>query len=84
VAHAAYAVAAAARRKGVGRAMAEHSLDEARRLGYRAMQFDLVVATNPAVRLWESLGFSIVETSPQVFEHGELGPVDAYVMHRFL
>lgn len=52
VANAAFMVASEARDLGIGRAMGEHCLREARRLGYRAMQFNFVVSTNePAVRL---------------------------------
>ena len=43
--------------------MAEHCLHEARRLGFRAIQFNFVVSTNEsAIRLWEDLGFEIVGT----------------------
>lgn len=85
VANAGYMVSADARGKGVGRAMCEHSLEEARRMGFHAMQFNIVVSTNEsAVALWEKCGFSIVGTLPQAYRHRELGLVDAYVMHRFL
>jgi ribosomal protein S18 acetylase RimI-like enzyme len=85
VANAAYAVTAQARGAGVGRALAEHSLEEARRQGYAAMQFNFVVSTNhAAVELWKRLGFAIVGTLPGAFQHPSLGLVDAYVMHRFL
>ena len=85
VANASYAVAERARGAGVGRALAEHSLAEARRRGFTAMQFNLVVSTNePAVALWKALGFAIVGTLPGVFQHPRLGPVDAYVMFRVL
>ena len=78
-------VASTARGRGVGQAMGAHSLDEARRLGYRAMQFNLVVATNePSLALWLKMGFKIVGTLPEAFDHAELGPVDAHVMYRFL
>ena len=71
--------------KGIGRALGEHCLEEARRQGYDAMQFNFVVSTNTAgVALWKKLGFSIVGTLPKAFEHAQLGRVDAYVMHRFL
>jgi len=81
VANAAFMVSPAARGLGVGRAMGEHSLGEARRLGFRAMQFNFVVSTNePAVRLWQQLGFKIVGVLPGVFRHREKGFVDAYVM----
>jgi L-amino acid N-acyltransferase YncA len=81
VATASYIVSAAARGRGVGRKLAERSLREARAMGFRAMQFNMVVSTNPAVRLWQSLGFQIVGTLPRVFRHQALGDVDAFVMH---
>jgi ribosomal protein S18 acetylase RimI-like enzyme len=85
VANAAYAVAEKARGQGVGRALAEHSLQEARRLGYAAMQFNFVVSTNQtAVELWRHLGFDVVGTLPLAFQHPRLGMVDAYVMYRAL
>ena len=68
-----------------GQALGFHCLREARRAGYEAMQFNLVVSTNEAaVALWQKLGFAIVGTLPKVFRHRERGLVDAYVMHRFL
>lgn len=85
VANAAFMVAPAARGLHVGRAMGEHSLREARRLGYRAMQFNFVVSCNePAIRLWRKLGFAIVGTLPGAFRHPQKGYVDAYVMFRSL
>lgn len=71
--------------KGIGSQMVQHSLDEAKLLGFKAMQFNLVVATNTrAVQLYERFGFKIVGTLPKAFKHLQLGYVDAYVMHRFL
>ena len=85
VANAGFMVDPEARGFGIGRAMAEHCLEEARRLGYRAMQFNFVIATNEsAVHLWRELGFSIVGTLPGVFRHASKGLVDAYVMFRWL
>jgi L-amino acid N-acyltransferase YncA len=85
VANASFMVAGAARGRGVGRLLAEHCLDRARTLGYLAMQFNAVVATNTAaIVLWRSLGFSTVGTIPRGFRHGTHGLVDLYVMHRFL
>jgi len=83
VANAAFMVASDARGQGIGRAMAEHCLSEARLLGFRAMQFNFVVSTNDsAVRLWQKLGFNIVGTLPGAFHHPEKGYVDVYVMFR--
>ena len=85
VANASFMVDPAAQGKGVGRAMGEHCLAQARQAGYQAMQFNFVVSTNTAgVELWKRLGFSIVGTLPKAFNHAQLGLVDAFVMHRFL
>jgi hypothetical protein len=65
--------------------MADHCLNEAHRLGFRAMQFNFVISTNsPAIRLWQELGFNIVGTLPAAFHHPEKGYVDVYVMYRSL
>ena len=85
VANASYAVAQRFAGRGVGRAMGEHSLEEAGRLGFTAMQFNFVVSTNEAaVALWKTLGFRVVGELPKAFRHPARGLVDAYVMHRFL
>jgi L-amino acid N-acyltransferase YncA len=85
VANAAFMVGPGARGEGIGRAMGEHCLSEARRLGFRAMQFNFVVSTNEsAVHLWQELGFKIVGTLPGVFRHPGKGYVDVYVMYRSL
>lgn len=80
-----YVVAKAARGQGVASAMCEHSQAEALRLGFRAMQYNLVVATNAgAVRLWKKHGFDIVGTLPGAFLHPSEGYVDAHVMYKQL
>ena len=85
VSNASFMVAPTARGLGVGRAMGEHCLTEARRLGFRAMQFNFVVSTNEsAVHLWQDLGFKIIGTLPGAFRHSEKGYVDVYVMFRSL
>ena len=85
VANAGFMVSASARGQGIGRAMAEHCLSEARRLGFRAMQFNYVISTNTAaIHLWEDLGFEIVATLPSAFHHPDKGYVDVYIMYRSL
>jgi L-amino acid N-acyltransferase YncA len=85
VANAGFMVSASARGQGLGRAMAEHCLSEARRLGFRAMQFNYVISTNTAaIRLWQDLGFEIVGTLASAFRHPDKGYVDVYVMYRSL
>jgi L-amino acid N-acyltransferase YncA len=85
VCNAGYMVGGEARRTGVGRAMCRHSLDEARRLGYQAMQFNMVVSTNlGALSLWQDLGFDVVGILPRAFDHAEHGLVDAYILYQEL
>jgi L-amino acid N-acyltransferase YncA len=85
IANGAFMVAPTARGLGAGRSMGEHCLSEARRLGFRAMQFNFVVSTNEgAIRLWKQLGFEIVGTLPGAFRHPGKGYVDVYVMFRSL
>ena len=85
VSNASFMVDPAAQGRGMGRALGEHCLDEAKRQGYEAMQFNFVVSTNTSgLALWKRLGFEIVGTLPKAFRHATLGDVDAYVMHRFL
>ncbi|PYK26852.1 MAG: GNAT family N-acetyltransferase [Verrucomicrobia bacterium] len=85
VANAGFMVSPSARDRGIGRAMAEHCLLEAHRLGFRAMQFNFVVATNrTALRLWKNLGFKIVGKLPGAFRHRRRGFVDVFVMYRRL
>ena len=85
VANAGYMVHAAHGGQGIGKAMGKHSLDEARKLGYKAMQFNFVVSTNEnAVTLWKNLGFRTVGTLPGAFRHAMWGPVNVYVMFREL
>lgn len=85
VANGSFMVATASGRRGVGRALGEHALAAARAAGYRAMQFNAVVETNTAaVALWRSLGFEILATVPEAFDHPERGLVGLHVMHRQL
>lgn len=80
-----YVVAPRAQGRGLAAAMCEHSQRIALELGFRAMQFNFVVATNErAVRLWERLGFAVVGRLPGVFRHQTLGFVDALVMFKTL
>jgi RimJ/RimL family protein N-acetyltransferase len=80
-----YVVAPEAQGRGVATAMCEHSQAEALSMGFRAMQFNLVVSTNErAIRLWQRLGYTVVGTLPGAFRHQRLGFVDALVMYKQL
>lgn len=85
IANAGFMVTPEAKGKRVGKTMAEFSLEEARRLGYQAMQFNFVVKSNTvAVRLWLSLGFEIIGEIPEAFDHQENGLTNALIMYRKL
>ena len=81
VSNAGYVVAELCRRQGIGSRLCQHSLQRAGQLGFRLMQFNLVVSTNTAgIRCWQRNGFAIVGTLPGAFRHQRLGYVDALVM----
>ena len=85
VANCGYVTAAAASGRGIARLMCSHSLDYAKARGFRAMQFNFVVARNEnAVKLWQGCGFEIVGRLPEVFLHPRFGYVDALVMYQKL
>ena len=85
VGNGAYMVSPNAKGKGIGRMMAEHSIGEARRLGFTAMQFNFVVKSNDvAVKLWQSVGFEIIGEIPEAFNHKQNGLTNAYIMYRKL
>lgn len=80
-----YLVADHARGQGIAGEMCAHSLVLARELGFLAMQYNLVVASNEvAIRLWQKHGFAIIGTLPRAFRHPALGLTDAHVMYRLL
>jgi len=71
--------------KGLGSMMCEHSLKIAKEIGYKAMQFNLVLISNKkAVRLWTKMGFNTVGKIPKAFDHPKIGYVDALIMHKWL
>jgi len=83
IANCGYMVHTDVRGKGTGRQMCEHSLIVAKQLGYKGMQYNIVVSTNiKAVELWKKVGFRIIGTIPGGFKHLQLGYVDAYIMFR--
>jgi GNAT superfamily N-acetyltransferase len=64
IANAGYFVLGPYRGTGVGRSLVEHSLKEARRLGFDAMQFNLVFESNRARAMYRKLGFEEIGRIP--------------------
>jgi GNAT superfamily N-acetyltransferase len=80
-----FMVANEARGRGVGRALGEYTPSWARDRGYAAMRFNAVVESNhAAARRWQALGFRIIGTAPEAFEHPTLGRIGLHVMHQYL
>ncbi len=80
-----YIVAENIRDKGIGSTICDHSQGEAKKLGFKSMQFNLVVSTNEsAVHLWQKHGFQTIGVLPRAFKHKRLGFVDALVMYKQL
>ena len=81
VATASFMVDPTAQGRGVGRALGTYVVEQARAAGYRSMQFNAVVETNvAAVALWQALGFEILTTVPEAFDHPTHGLVGLHVM----
>lgn len=82
ICNAGYVIAEHARGKGYASALCLQSQEQARRMGFRGMKFNLVVATNAAaVKAWTRAGLEIIGTTPGAFRHPKNGIVDAFIMY---
>ena len=80
-----YITGCGAEGRGVARAMLGFSLEEAKRLGFEAMQFNFVLANNTrAVATWERAGFAVIGRQPRAFRMPDGTYIDALMMHRSL
>lgn len=85
VANGTYIVDPNFRGKGLGSDLCEHSLAQASRLGFKAIQFNWVREDNYASRkLWERFGFSLIGTVPAGFRTDSGEFVNVCIYHRFL
>jgi GNAT superfamily N-acetyltransferase len=85
IATASFVVDPAQQGKGVGRALGQYVLDWCRAEGFRGIQFNAVVESNHrAVHLWQSLGFDVIGTVPETFDHPDDGLVGLHVMYQRL
>ena len=85
VANAGYMVHPDFRGQGIAEAMCRFSLLAAKKEGFLAMQFNIVIASNEgAIRLWKKCGFDTVGILPKAFKHQQNGFIDALVMYQWL
>lgn len=85
VANASYLVGRNFRNLGLGLMMGNDSQDQAKKMNFRALQFNLVIASNfIAVKLWEKIGFKILGTLPEAFRNKDGQYEDALIMHKKL
>jgi len=68
IANAGYVVSASHRRRGIGRLLVGDSIRRAPMLGFDALQFNLVFASNPARSLYEEMGWRVVGRLPRAVE----------------
>ncbi|MCK4707434.1 MAG: GNAT family N-acetyltransferase, partial [Gammaproteobacteria bacterium] len=73
------------RGQGIAKKLCKHSQQVALEQDFSAMQFNSVVSINEAaIHLWKTLGFSVIGTIPDAYNHKKLGLVDAYIMYKSL
>jgi len=85
IATASFMVEPAKQGRGVGTALGNYAVEWARTRGYRGMQFNAVVETNEsALHLWKKLGFEVLTTVPEAFDHSEYGLIGLHVMYKSL
>lgn len=85
IANAGFMVSKQFRGRGIARTMGTFALQQAKAMGFTALQFNLVLASNThALNLWQSLGFNIIGTIPNAYHHKTEGLVDAHIMYQAL
>lgn len=86
VVNAAYMVTTQQRGEGIGSLLCQRSLQVAKQLGYRGMQFNLVVSTNTgAIKVWKMHGFQTIGTVPGGFYNSVTQEyTDAYIFYKSL
>lgn len=83
VANAGYAMSKNYRGRHLGKALVEHSLQKAKLMGFKGMQFNAVVSENiPAIRIYNTIGFKIVGTIPEGFRLKNEKYTDMHVMYK--
>lgn len=77
-----YCMSKTARGKKLGKPLVQHSIDTARKLNFKGLQFNAVVASNlAAIHIYTSLGFSIMGTIPNGFLLKDNTYSDMHIMY---
>jgi len=85
IANAAYMVRNTHRGQGIGTLLVKASLELAKHLGFRAMQFNMVLSENhTALRLYQKLRFNIIGAIPRAIKNSDGSYQEGYVLHREL
>ncbi|MEW8955274.1 N-acetyltransferase family protein [Clostridium sp.] len=85
IANATYGIHKNYRGFGVGRELGKHSIEMAKKLNFKAIQFNAVISTNiGAVYLWESLEFKRIGEIPKAFVKNDGKVVSLYIYHRYI
>ncbi len=85
VANAAYMVRSTHRGRGIGTKIIEASFERAKELGFKAMQYNMVLSSNvKALALYTKLGFSRVGTIAEAIINDDGSYQDGYILHRRL
>ncbi len=85
VCNAGYVIAPAARGRGLAAPLCLQSQEQARSMGFRAMTFNLVVASNEAaIRAWKRAGLEIIGTKAGAFRLPDGRYADAHIMWKTL
>ena len=85
ISNASYAVKSSARDLNIGEKLVKHSLDKAKELGFKIIQFNAVVKTNyNAIKLYEKLGFIKLGVIPNGFLMKDESFEDIIIFYRCL
>ena len=83
IANAAYMIQGSHQGQGIGTWMVKTSLEIAKNLGFKAMQFNLVFCQNTkATKLYEKLGFKPIGTIPDAVRNPDGSYQDALIFYR--
>lgn len=82
--NASYGVKKEYRGRGIGKTLVSHSLKTAKESNFLAMQFNGVVSTNYAAKIYKNLGFELIGTIKDGFKLKDNSYVDTFIFYKRL